>query len=54
MQSYTTINNMQEISWNTSYLQSNVYTQIVEFAGMGYHVDDVQMMQTVKSQLMMS
>ena len=45
---------MQEISRNTSYLLSNVYMGIVEFTGTGYHVDDVQMIQTVKSQLMTS
>ena len=49
---YTTINNMQEISWKTGYLLRNVYMGIGEIAGMGYHVDDVQMMQTIKSQLM--
>ena len=32
----------------TSYLLGNVDTGIWEFAGMGYHVDDVQMMQTIK------
>ena len=51
---YATINNTWEISWNTSYLLGNVYMGIGEFAGMGYHVDNVQMMQTVESQLMMS
>ena len=54
MDFYTTINDMQEISWNTSYLLGNVYVGIGEFAGMGYHVDDVQTMQTVKLQLMTS
>ena len=54
MDTYTTINDMQEISWKTSYLLSNVDTGIGEFMGTGYHVDNVQMMQTVESQLMMS
>ena len=54
MDTYTTINDMQEISWKTSYLLRNIHAGIGEIAGMGYRVDDVQMMQTVKSQLMMS
>ena len=54
MDAYTTINNMWEISRKTGYLLSNVYAGIGEFGGMGYHVDDVQMMQTVESQLIMS
>ena len=51
---YTTINNTWEISWKTGYLLSNVDTGIQEFTGTGYHVDNVQTMHTVKSQLMMS
>ena len=51
---YATINDTREISWNTSYLLGNVYMGIGEITGMGYHVDNVQMMQTVKSQLMTS
>ena len=51
---YATINDMQEISWNTSYLLGNIYTGIGGITGTGYHVDDVQMMQTVESQLMTS
>ena len=51
---YATINDMQEISQNTGYLLGNIYTGIGEFAGTGYHVDNVQTMQTVESQLMMS
>ena len=51
---YTTINNMQETSRNTGYLLCNVYMGIGEITGTGYHVDDMQMMQTVKPQLMMS
>ena len=35
-------------------IMENVYAEIGEIAGMGYHVDDVQMMQRVKSQLMTS
>ena len=31
-----------------------IYMGIGEFVGMGYHVDDMQMMQTVESQLMTS
>ena len=52
MDAYATINDTQEISQKTGYLLSNVYAGIGEFAGMGYHVDNGQMMQTVKSQLM--
>ena len=44
MNAYATINNTQEISWKTSYLLGNVDMGIWEFAGMGYHVDNVQMM----------
>ena len=54
MDTYTTINDMWEISWNTGYLLSNVYVGIGEIAGMGYHVNDMQMMQTDESQLMAS
>ena len=54
MDAYATINDMWEISWNTGYLLSNIYMGIGEIAGMGYPEDDVQTMQTVKSQLMMS
>ena len=38
----------------TSYLLGNVDVGIWEFAGMGYHVNDVQMMQTDELQMMMS
>ena len=38
----------------TSYLLRNIDAGIWEFAGMGYHVDDMQTMQTDKSQMMMS
>ena len=51
---YTTINDMQEISWKTGYLLRNVYAGIGGIMGMGYCLDDVQMMQTVESQLMTS
>ena len=54
MDAYTTIHDMQEISQRTSYLLSNVYVGIREFTGMGYHVDDMQTMPPVKSQLMTS
>ena len=54
MDAYATINDTREISWNTSYLLGNVYMGIGEITGMGYHVDNVQMMQTVKLQLMTS
>ena len=54
MDTYTTINETQEVSWSTNYLLSNVYMGMGEITGMGCHVDDVQMMQTVKMQLMMS
>ena len=54
MDAYATINDMWEISRKTSYLLGNIYTGIGAFMGMGYHEGDVQRMQTVKSQLMMS
>ena len=38
----------------TSYLLRNVHAGIGEYVGMGYLVDDVQMMQTDESQLMTS
>ena len=38
----------------TSYLLGNVYVGIGEIVGMGYHLDNMQMMQTVELQLMMS
>ena len=47
MDAYATINDMQEISWKTSYLLSNIYAGSGEIAGMGYPVDDGQTMQTV-------
>ena len=54
MDAYATINNTWEISWNTSYLLGNVYAGIGGIVGMGYHVDDMQMMWTVEWQLMTS
>ena len=51
---YATINDMREISQINSYLLSNVDAGIGEFVGTGYCVDDMQMVQTVESQLMMS
>ena len=41
---YATINDTWEISWKTNYLLSNVDAGIREFAGMGYHVNDMRMM----------
>ena len=38
----------------TSYLLRNVDAGIQEFAGMGYHVNDMQTMQTDELQMMMS
>ena len=38
----------------TGYLLRNVDVGIQEFTGMGYHVDDMQMMQTDELQMMMS
>ena len=49
---YTTINNIQEISWKTAYLLGNIHVGIGEITGTGYHVDDVQMMQTIDLQWM--
>ena len=54
MDDFTTINNMQEISQITGYLLSNINVGIGEFTGTGYCVNDMQMMQTVESQLMTS
>ena len=54
MGTYATINDMWEISQNTCYLLGNVYAGIQKIMGMGYHVDNVQTIQTIKSQLMMS
>ena len=54
MDTYAAINDSQEISWNTGYLLCNIYAGIGEITGTEYHVDDVQTMQTVESQLMMS
>ena len=44
MDAYGTINNTWEISWKTGYLLSNIDAGIWEFAGMEFHVNDVQMM----------
>ena len=44
MNAYATINNTWEISWKTGYLLSNIDVGIQEFAGTGYHMDDVQTM----------
>ena len=38
----------------TSYLLGNLDMGIQEFVGMGYHVNDVQTMQTIELQLMTS
>ena len=38
----------------TGYLLGNIDAGIWEFAGMGYHVNNMQMMQTDVSQMMMS
>ena len=54
MDAHATINDTWEISHKTGYLLGNVHTGIWEFAGMRYHVDDMQMMQTIELQLMMS
>ena len=52
MDAYATINDTQEISQNTGYLLGNVHMGIGEITVTGYHVDDVQTMQTVELQLM--
>ena len=41
---YATINDTWEISWKTGYLLGNIDAEIWEFMGMGYHTNDVQMM----------
>ena len=46
MDAYATINNTWDISRKTGYLLGNVDMGIREFAGMGYRVNDMQMMQT--------
>ena len=51
---YATINNTWEILRKTSYLLRNIHAGIGEIVGIGYSMDDMQMMQTVESQLMMS
>ena len=48
---YTTINDTWEISGKTSYLLGDIHAGIGEFVEMGYHVDNMQMMQKVESQL---
>ena len=45
---------MWEILHKTSYLLSNVYAGIEEITGTENHADDMQMIQTVESQLMVS
>ena len=52
MDAYATINDTQEISRKTGYLLGNVHVGIGEITGMGYPVDDMQTMQTIKLQLM--
>ena len=54
MDAYATINDTWEISQETGFLLSNINVGIGEIAGMGYHVNDVQMMLTDELQLMMS
>ena len=44
----------REYHGKTGYLLGNVDMGIWEFAGIGYHMNDMQTMQTIKSQLMMS
>ena len=51
---YTTINDTWEYHGKTGYLLRNIDTGNREFAGTGYHVDDVQTMQTDELQLMTS
>ena len=48
----------KRITWKnhrkTGYLLGNIHMGIGEFTGTGYHVDDMQTMQTIKLQLMTS
>ena len=44
MNTYATINDMQEISWKTGYLLGNVDMGIRGFTGTGYRMDDVEML----------
>ena len=53
MDTNATINSTWEISQETGYLLGNVDVGIWEFTGMGYCVNDMQMMQTIELQLMM-
>ena len=54
MDTYATINDSGKYHRKTGYLLGNVHTGIGEIAGTGYHVNDMQTMQTVESQLMTS
>ena len=54
MDAHATIDDTWEISHKTGYLLENVHVGIGEFVGMGYHMDDMQTMQTIESQLMTS
>ena len=51
---YETINDTRKYHGKTGFLLGNIDAGIWEFAGMGYHVDDVQMMQTDELQMMTS
>ena len=44
MDTYTTINDIWEISQKTGYLLGNIDAGIQEFTGAGYHVNNVQTM----------
>ena len=54
MDAYATINDTWEISQKTGYLLGNLYMGIGKIVGTGYHVDDMQMIQTVELQMMTS
>ena len=45
---------LRKYHWKTGYLLGNIDTGIREFAGMGYHVDNVQTTHTDESQMMTS
>ena len=54
MDTHATINETQEISQENCYLLGNIDAGIWEFAGMGYCVNDMHMMQAFELQMMTS
>ena len=54
MDAYATINGTRENHRKTGYLLGNIDAGIRKFVGTGYHVNDMQTMQTIESWLMTS